>query len=356
MTISSKKFHAIALTGRADQITRTVSVSYTMDKDRSLLSFAIASKSPINITDNTTIGSDIYSDWSHPSLSPPITLANISTINGDINTILNESDFTSYDFPDKLLGTYEDLNYNQPEIDFPTADDFDTSMYFKDTSTLPAGHTYNRKEYFPHTPSDYTQPLNTESVELNRTVYENLVIDDKRCISGNALFKNCTFSGIFYVGNSSGIGTNNVRFDNCTFNGPIITGVPPQFGPEDWKKNALYFTGDTVFNNNVMEEVTILAPNYNVDIGNTTSVSTINGVVLGGVVDIRGNANVDGTVVSMADPLQLSDSTLLLDTSIGISDQGTHTINISPSPDRMMPMGISTKIIMSRNGSSYVEW
>ena len=159
----------------------------------------------------------------------------------------------------------------------------------------------------------------------------------------------------FYVGTTTGIGTNNVRFDNCTFNGPIITGVPPKFGVEDWKKNALYFTGDTSFNNTVMAEVTILAPNYNVDIGNGTGDSTITGLVLGGVVDVRGDATIDGTIVSMADPLELGDLAGMLDTTVGISAQGGHNIDITPKPENMLPMGINTKILLVRDGNSYVE-
>ena len=45
----------------------------------------------------------------------------------------------------------------------------------------------------------------------------------------------------------------------------------------------------------------------------------------------------------------------MLDTTVGISDGGGHTININPSPDRMLPMGISSKILMIRDGNSYVE-
>jgi hypothetical protein len=346
----------VICTGQMAEVSRRIGINYDLIKDTDLLKFSIASKSPINITDNSTIGSGIYSDWEAVDIASPITLAGISTIEGEVNTTLLESDFdgTGYTLEDVVVGDCEEIRYGQPEVDLPTTEDFDTSMYAKDTSVLSSGHTYNQKEYYPHAPGDYTQPV-FGSVELNRTVYENMTIDAKRAIAGNCLFKNCTFEGIFYVGTTSGIGTNNIRFDNCTFNGPIITGVPPKFGIEEWKKNALYFTGDTVFNNNVMEEVTILAPNYNVDIGNGTGDSTIDGIVLGGVVDVRGDANINGTIVSMADPLELGDLAGMLDTTIGISDGGGHTINISPSPDRMLPMGISSKILMIRDGNSYVE-
>ncbi|MCK5271420.1 MAG: hypothetical protein KAJ52_02540, partial [Sedimentisphaerales bacterium] len=98
-----------------------------------------------------------------------------------------------------------------------------------------------------------------------------------------------------------------------------------------------------------------LAPNYNVDIGNTSSESAITGIILGGVVDIRGTATIDGSIISMADPMELGDQAYLLDTNIGISEEGNHTINISPSPDRMLPIGIKTKVLMTRDGDTYIE-
>ncbi|KPK76517.1 MAG: hypothetical protein AMJ79_06445 [Phycisphaerae bacterium SM23_30] len=346
----------IISTGQMADVSRRLGICYGMIKDTDMLKFSVASKSPINITDDSTLGSGIYSDWRNPEIAPPITLSPISTIDGKVNTVMNESDFDDcgYTLEDVVLGTCEEINYDQPEVDLPRTEDFDTSMYAKETSVLSSGHTYNQKEYYPHAPGNYTQPV-WGSVELNRTVYENMTVSDKRAIAGNALFKNCVFEGIFYIGTMTGIGTNNVRFENCTFNGPIITGVPPKFGIEEWKKNALYFTGDCVFNNTVMEEAAILAPNYNVDIGNGTGDSTLTGLVLGGVVDVRGDATIDGTVVSMANPLDLGELAGMLDTTVGISEQGGHTINITPSPDRMLPMGIKSKVLMIRDGNSYVE-
>jgi len=346
----------VTSTGKMGQITRRVRIKYSLEKDQRLLEVGVASKSPVNVSGNSTIGTGIYTDWQNPEIAPPTTLEALSTIEGDINTALLPEDFDGlgYTLEDVIQGQYDEINYGMPDVEMPTAEDFDTSMYTKEASGLSSGQTYNQKEYYPHAPESYTTPV-AESIQLNRTVYENMVIDGKRAISGNALFKNCTFEGIFYVGTTSGIGTNNVRFENCVFNGPIITGVPPKFGPEDWKKNALYFTGDCVFNNTVMAEATILAPNYNVDIGSGTGDSTLTGLVLGGVVDIRGNATIDGTIVSMADPLELGDYATKLETTIGVPDQGTNTITINPGTANMLPIGISTKILMIRDGNSFVE-
>jgi len=337
-------------------LNRRILIQYALVKDQRLLEFSVVSKSPVNITDNSMVGTGIYTDWQNPEIAPPVTLASVSTLDGDISTVLDPEDFDGlgYTLEDVNQGTYEEINYGEAEVDMPTADDFDTSMYAKETSVLSSGHTYTQKEYYPHAPGSYTTPL-PNSIELNRTVYENKVINDKRAIAGNALFKNCVFEGIFYIGTTSGIGTNNVRFENCTFNGPVITGVPPKFGPEDWKKNALYFTGDCVFNNTTMAEATILAPNYNVDIGNGTGTSTLTGLVLGGVVDVGGDATIDGTIVSMADPLELGEYAGMLDTTIGTSDAGTHNIGVTPKPENLLPMGISMKILIIRDRNSFVE-
>ena len=349
---------AISSTGTHAGVTRVTGMQYDTAKDTSLLDFAIASRSPINITDDSTIGVGVYSEWSTLDVAPPVTLAGISTINGDISTMLSENDFADagMSFPDELPGTYQDIQYSEPQLDLPTADDFDTSSYVSGTSVLSVGHTTRVDEYYPHAPGDYSTPVEG-SVSLNRVVYENKVIRNKRLPSGNnALFINCTFEGdVFYLGSTGGIGANNVRFENCTFNCPIITGVPPQFGPEDWKKNALYFTGETVFNNDALDEATILAPNYNVDIGNISSDSALTGLVVGGVVDIRGDATIDGTILSMADPLELGDQAGQLDTSVGISDAGGSTITITPTPQRLLPIGVSTKVLLVRDGNSYLE-
>jgi hypothetical protein len=342
--------------GTMSGLSRRIYIQYDLIKDTRFLEFSVVSKSPVNITDNSLVGNGIYTDWQNPEIAAPVTLAGVSTIDGNISTVLNPEDFDGlgYTLEDVNQGTYEDIHYGEAEVDMPTADDFDTSMYASETTVLNSGHTYTQKEFYPHAPGSYTTPL-PMSVELNRTVHENKVISDKRAISGNALFKNCVFEGIFYIGTTDGIGTNNVRFENCTFNGPIITGVPPKFGAEDWKKNALYFTGDCVFNNTTMAETTILAPNYNVDIGNGTGTSTLTGLVLGGVVDIRGDASVDGTIVSMADPLELGEYAGMLDTTIGMADDGAHTIGLTPSPENLLPMGISMKILIIRDGNSFAE-
>jgi hypothetical protein len=355
----------IVSTGNMAGTSRSVRVNYTMSKDTSVLDYSVVSRSRLIITGNSTLERGVYSAWKHSEIANPIELSAESTVNGDINTSLSEEDFSE----EAIAGNYEEINYDQPEIDWPEAGEFDTSMYGDMTANLSSGHTYNQKEYFPHAPGDYTKPANWTSISLNRTVYENKTITNRKLASGNnALFKNCIFEGIFYI--TGGIGVNNIRFENCVFNGPIITGEVPKFGPETWKKNVLYFTGSSTFNNTTMEETTILAPNFNVNIGNTqtlesSSESVLKGVVLGGIVDIRGNVKVDGTIISMADPdpEEWGSAAGQVATNIGYSDENQEAgipeedgvIFVSPDPDRNLPIGMSSKIILSMDADSYVE-
>jgi hypothetical protein len=162
----------------------------------------------------------------------------------------------------------------------------------------------------------------------------------------HAHFKNCTFTGITYVetdeetdltsGSGSGysrynslrenatIGSgagstnteacNNVVFENCTFEGPIISGVPKDLRFQD---NAVQFIGSTVFDATAIREelqgTTIMMPNYNVNIGDfdqtaTGSESEIVGILVGGIVDIRDNAVINGTLINMTSLDHLSDT------------------------------------------------
>jgi len=361
--------------GTMGNVSRSVRLNYGIKKDTSILNFSVASRSRVILTGDSTVKLGIYSDWEHTNIAPPVDLSAESTIDGDLNVTIDQGD---YEFPDDVIaGTVTgDINYDQPKIDLPTADDFDTSAYTDMTKTLP-NSGLRVTEYFPHAEGDYTRPV-WGSVLLKRTVYgpkkpgdPPLVIKDRILNSGaNALFKNCIFEGILYIGNGGGLGTNNIRFENCVFNGAIVTGVPPKFGPETWKKNVLYFTGDSQFNNQTTVETTILAPNYNVNIGDTKALqdgseSVLTGIVLGGVVDIRGNARVDGTIVSMCypDPDDWGWSAGQVATNIGFSNENNEAggnpdgiITITPDPDGKLPPGMSSKVLMFCDGGSYDEW
>jgi len=381
--------------GADGSITKHVAINITIQKDTRVLEYGVASKSRVIVTGDSTIEADIYSTWDKPNIAPPFKMDEVSTVNGTVNTVIEKNYFDPEDHHyvgytletldengnpvfdedgnrvhspgDKVKGAHQGINYGQPQPTVPGFDytDYDTSIYASMTTTLPAsGDTV--KEYFPHAPGDYTQPANWSSKELNRQTYEDETFTDKRLPAGrNSLFKNCTFEGIFYIG-IGGNGCNNVRFENCQFNGVIVTGVPNDF---KWKKNMLYFTGSAIFNNTVMEEATILAPNFNVNLGNTQellyeSESVLTGLVVGGIVDVRGNANIDGTILSMYDPGPLGSVAAQYGTNVGFSDENFEagipedvgTINIHPEPERMLPVGIKSDVIFVPNQQSYTEY
>ena len=364
-------------TGNRFGVGRKVGLSYTLIRDTRLLDFAIASRSRIIITGDSTIDHGIYTAWDYPDFASPIELAAGSTVNGDLNTTVGEADFPLED----VDGSYENINYDQPDIVADMgivgfeASDYNTSMYLAMTkSLLPSKSVGQVTEYFPHAPANYTLPADASSNKIIRKVYEGATYTDRYLSAGNdTLFRNCVFEGVLYVGSGGGgMATNNVRFENCTFHGPIVTSVPNSFTSETWKKNVLYFTGNCTFNNTTdMQDLAILAPNYNVNIGNTKTLtegeSVLTGLIVGGVVDIRGNVEVNGTIISMYDPDP--EDGFRDATNVGYSGESseasylpvpdgdaTGTILISPDPDRMIPTGMSSRILVLREGDSYVEY
>jgi hypothetical protein len=184
--------------------------------------------------------------------------------------------------------------------------------------------------------------------------------------SRDALFKNCTFNGILFIHCAADATAkyNNIRFEDCTFNGTIITDVPQLL---KFTRNVLYFTGTATFDNQSgVEEATILAPHFNVNLGNTNPEQSDNnvltGAIVGGIVDVRGNAQIDGTIISMCDTTPWTSGYV---TNIGatLSDGGSETselgdagvINITPKPDQMLPSGIVSPIVVKTMNDSYRE-
>jgi hypothetical protein len=182
----------------------------------------------------------------------------------------------------------------------------------------------------------------------------------------NALFRNCTFEEVLYVdcAKSTSTNYNNVRFEDCTFNGVIVTDTPSQL---KWQHNALYFTGQATFENtSSIQEATILAPHFNVNLGNTNPVQSDNnvlkGAIIGGIVDVRGNAQIEGTIISMCDTTQWSSGYV---TNIGatLNDGGSETtvlgdvgvISITPDAGQMLPSGILSPIVLKPLHNTYSE-
>ena len=252
-------------------------------------------------------------------------------------------------------------------------DDYDTDLFNQDLTNIPYCPSDQREvEYFPHDADSYNLPRDgypgaTWNRRLDRHVYENQHFTNTRLPDNrNALFRNCTFDGVLYIDcyKSGTSYYNNVRFDNCTFNGPIITDVPQTF---KWTYNVLYFTGAATFQNTAMAEATILAPHFNVNLGNTNPQvgdnNVLTGAIIGGIVDVRGNAEVYGTIVSMCDTTQW-DSGYVSNIGATLGDGGNETttigdvgtINITPDVDNMLPSGMITPIVIIRDGNTYVEY
>jgi hypothetical protein len=196
-----------------------------------------------------------------------------------------------------------------------------------------------------------------------RPVYENMTFTNVTIPKGtNALFKNCTFIGVTFVdtepmnndpnynyngmidangqlkhadkavtvgnetipGNDPNNSTknkgNNLRFDNCTFEGAIVSNVPQSYTQV---RNKLNFTGDTKFKDltdptqtpNLTQEQrelfrrsTIMAPHMSVEVGTFAGVSEatpkvhLSGVIVAGIIDLRGDIRIDGTLLTTFEP------------------------------------------------------
>lgn len=416
-------------TGTSGQITRTIGVNMSIQREARILQYAIASRGRIWVVGDSTIHGDIFSTWdlsnseldaiaADPSMlasksAPyiaPLNLAADSQVLGEINTswsqeqieprewqleTLDEYGNPIYDEygnkvispEDEIQGYCEGINYAEPPEDIPGMDiaDYDTSIYNDytddDIDHSPSAQQYDgddesladlpetngelyRYERFPHDAGNYTTG---SSNALKRYIYKDQTFTDARLPDNkNALFINCTFNGVLYVDcgrTSSYYGTNNVRFDNCTFNGTIVSDTPQYF---NWQKNCLYFTGSATFQNETNTDATILAPHFNVNLGNTNPVSgdenVLTGAIVGGIVDVRGNAEVFGTIISMADTSSYTSGYV---TNIGatLDDGGSETtqpgdvgtIGITPDLENSLPDGIISPIVIKPLQGTYSE-
>jgi len=380
---------------------RFVGMDMAVMKDREILNYAIAGRGRMWLTGDTTIHGGIFSSWSRRGISPFNTTSETRVL-GKINTVrtlaaiqadtyrletldadghpidldgepLEKNYADRYHGPsDQIQGYHEGIRYGQPYNDMPGMDisDYNTDLYKPGLTTLAAAPTTSRvTEYFPHAAGNYSQPRDGGSTSFTRHVYENQTFSNVILpINRHALFRNCTFRNVLYVDssktNTAKSYTNNVRFENCTFNGPIVTNVPQTL---NWVNNALYFTGAATFDNqSAIQEATILAPHFNVNVGNTNPQQSDNnvltGAVVGGIVDVRGNAQVYGTLISMADTSAYASGYV---TNIGatLNDGGSETtevgdigvIRVTPKADAMLPSGIMSPIIIKPDPRTYSE-
>ena len=384
--------------GNEGTITRKVHQEMDIRKQADVLNYAIASRGRMWVTQNSVIHGPIYSSWNRPSLGTGIETTADTTIEGTIGTAITLADLRNYNLQmetldaddqpvfdeqgnrvvstqDKIQGGHEGIYYGVQNSSMPgmSPTDYNTAMYKGLCTTIATSSTV-RTEYFPYAASGYTVPMSSSSKRYDRKVYENMTFSNVKVPKGtHALFKNCTFQNVLFIEanatySDSAAYTNNTRFENCNFNGAIVTDVPTTSTTNStwWMRNAMTFTGTANFNNqSQFRETTILAPNFNVNIGNTGSFesgseNTLTGAVVGGIVDVRGNARLFGTIISMFDTSHYSSGYV---TNTGAANDGGSesvgyaggTIEITPDPERLLPSGITTPVIISPVNDSYSE-
>ncbi len=388
-------------TGTDGVALRFVGMDMAVMKDRDILNYAVAGRGRMWLTGDTTIHGGIFSSWNRRGISPfnttsdtkvlgrintVRTLASIQgdsfdleTVDADGNPIDASGDPLAQNYEDRyygphdeIQGYHEGIRYGQPNTNMPgmKIGDYNTDLYKTGLTTIAAAPpTSQVTEYFPHASGNYSEPRDGGSTSFTRHVYENKTFSNVILpVNRHALFRNCTFQNVLYVDssktNTNKSYTNNVRFENCTFNGPIVTNTPQTL---NWVNNCLYFTGAATFDNqSAVQDATILAPHFNVNLGNTNPQQSDNnvltGAVVGGIVDVRGNAQVYGTIISMADTSSYTSGYV---TNIGatLGDGGSETtevgdvgvIGITPNPDALLPSGIMSPIIIKPDCKTYCE-
>jgi Tfp pilus assembly protein PilX len=219
----------------------------------------------------------------------------------------------------------------------------------------------------------------------------------------NALFDNCTFTGVTFVDDTRDIikvgtttvttdktegmnwakrmrsGTfanttaltatnsygftdgNNLRFNDCTFEGPLVS---PYATAYTHFANSWEFTGATYFNNKIDPTATIIAPQTNMEMGSFTNPaaapSTMLGVVVAGNIDIRGSTFIDGSLIVTGDGA--GNTTLGYfgnndgETNPGAMPEGGYgKIYLRYNPFRPMPDGVNIAIDLKPVLDSYKE-
>ena len=355
-------------------LTRTLSVQLDAQEDTKVAAYAMITRVRAIIRGNVHVEGDICTMWTRNAAAVPfdIVLGTEGEITGKLRTTLSQEAFEAEDSQDSIDSSlHEKLSYDEPAIEEYTTEDFDTApILAKMTSDgtrnpLPAPDTSVWEQF----PQKATGTWFYRPQYANKTLSWTYISPDT-----HARFTNCTFKGITYidtVGTTQGSG-NNIVFENCTFEGPVVTNVPARF---QWQNNSLLFEGDTEFKPNEiaphLDGTTILAPNFNVNIGDfnkqgTTSDSKITGILVGGIVDIRDNAVIEGTILSMANLDNIGDSSVFYyGSNLGYWEHDaeesggevpmTANIRITPSENTTLPIGMRRRYSVVMNPGTYSE-
>ena len=255
-----------------------------------------------------------------------------------------------------------------------------------------------------------------------RPVYENYTFSNVKIPKGaNALFVNCKFIGCTFIetetnntdANFNYAGalnpdgsqkynltstvngqpvtdtktvSNNIRFQDCTIEGMVASDSPQAY---THVRDKLQFTGNTQFNLDspnltadqkaTFSRSTIMTPQYSIDMGSFTQpadagqVVKLDGTIVAGIFDIRGQATIDGSIlttfapVSGQGPLLNGGNPANFNTTIGYFESaagdneaelptgGYGKIIIRYDPSRAMPDGINGPIEVRADNSTYFE-
>ena len=322
-----------------------------------------------------------------------------------------DSDLTSLDASNFDVSAYRTMASGDfiNQINNPVANDVS-----QPTVVTPAGPgTLESVPYNSPYPYDY----------YARPVYENMVFTNVTIPkSTNALFVDCKFIGVTFVDtevdnsdpNFSYAGmqeadgsmkyvdvevsvggspvtdtkalSNNIRFHDCEFEGVVAGENTDAFSHT---RNKLQFTGDTQFDVDApslsaaevafFEKSTIMAPQHSLDIGTFTDpnsgseVTYLDGTIVSGVMDIRGQAEVNGSIISTYEPvpgqgvMKEGGNPANFNTTLGyfesasgdseseMPDGGYGKILIRYDPYRAMPDGILGPIEMDVDMDTYFE-
>ncbi|MBS3820404.1 MAG: hypothetical protein GVY16_09965 [Planctomycetes bacterium] len=389
----------LLVTGRYDQTYRRVAARFSIEPDEELLHFGFASSVRMILRGNVIVHGPIASGWSrepfpgkrnHGVYPLDVDLGPQGLVEGTLGTVDSQEDFEGdpaegdTDFRNGVRGSNPDcdsdymrgrIRYKQPPVMDLKPEDFNTQPLKDMTSTanLPAADATGVSLGMWGLQGSRWEDHNGEG---GKAKLNNICVPK----GTNPYFKNCTFTGITYIevdeetDNPSKNNQNGVVFEDCTFEGPVITGVPKEMR---WDYNSMEYRGETTFRNSMIQAalggVTLMAPNYNVNIGGGehtggggTGDSAVCGLVVGGVVDVYDKIHVNGTVVSMA-PLVVDGSPImnkgwswLLSTGVCGSNLGningtSELVEIWPDPDNVMPLGMRKKYIVEIVPGSFVE-
>ena len=201
-----------------------------------------------------------------------------------------------------------DSGVERPQPDAPRVEVTDAADYPDDLGLPSTALPPEQGFFIPESP--FTQAL--DKADFRKTarpvnfadLLEPIVIDGRRVTDTKLM-------------------SNNIRFHDCMFIGSIVSDTPTQYTPT---RNKLQYTGATRFlrehpdpdkqsderyrpdseDEELIDLSSMMLPGYSVDLGTFNSPPTqdvqLGGVVVAGVMDIRGNAAIDGALLMTFKP------------------------------------------------------